>query len=206
MARRRTAGFLAVALLTVSSVAGLESAASAAGHSRPVRVTFALTPTWLPSGYSISGGGWISPVGGLRIYPNTGEGETVIIAGSKKRSPMIPVLFTLNYYGYHDPESKSISVMASPAKAVDEIGPGPLNAKIGKRNVALYHYTQGAFRNLNVDVSWLEHGDVIEVTTQGLPMNLVERFVAGLVEKNPHGMRTAPIGAGTTTTAVASPD
>ena len=44
---------------------------AAVGHSDSVRVSFVLAPTWLPSGYSATCGGWVTPPGGLRVYPNT---------------------------------------------------------------------------------------------------------------------------------------
>ena len=179
MLQARTYALLAFAALTVMTVLGFQSPASASGHNRPIRVTFVLKPTWLPSGYSTSGGGWVSPTGGLRVYPNT-DAESVFIEGSDKH-PTVPVLFTLSYYGYHNPESKTITVMATPAKSA---GPGPAtpNTKVGHRRVALYTYTQGALHNLNVDVSWVENGDLIEVTTQGLPIDQVAMFVNGLAQ------------------------
>jgi hypothetical protein len=57
----------------------------------------------------------VSPPGGLRLYPNAGS-ELVLIEGSNKH-PTVPVLLTLSYYGYHNPESKNITVTASPAKS-----------------------------------------------------------------------------------------
>ena len=129
----------------------------------------------------------MSPPGGLQVYPNTGT-ESVLIVRSNKH-PTVPVLFTLTYYGYHDPESKTIRVMATPAKSA---GPRPAtpNTKLGHRKVALYSYAQGALHNLNVDVSWVEDGDLIQVTTQGLPTDQVIRFVNRLVQKSQH--RQAP--------------
>ena len=179
MLHARTYALLAFAALTVMPVLGFQSPASASGHNRPIRVTYVLKPTWLPSGYSTSGGGWVSPPGGLRVYPDT-DAESVFIEGSDKH-PTVPVLFTLSYYGYHNPESKTITVMATPAKSA---GPGPAtpNTKVGHRRVALYTYTQGALHNLNVDVSWVENGDLIEVTTQGLTTDQVAMFVNGLAQ------------------------
>ncbi len=126
--------------------------------------------------------------------------QSVLIEGSN-RHPTVPVLFSLEYYGYHDPESESIWLTASPANS-----PGPGAAKpnktFGHRRVALYTYTQGALHNLNVDVSWVEDSDVIEVSTQGLAVAEVERFVESLVKKNPpFGWAVMkPHDVGTTTT------
>ncbi len=176
----RSVALLTLAVLTVMSASGLRAAASSPGRP-PVRVTFVLKPTWLPSGYSASGGGLVSPPGRLQVYPNTGT-ESVLIVGSNKH-PTVPVLFTLTYYSDHNPESKTIRVLATPAKSA---GPRPAapNAKFGHRKVALYSYTQGALHNLNVDVSWVEDGDSIQVTTQGLPTDQVTRFVTHLVQKS----------------------
>ena len=49
----------------------------------------------------------------------------------------------------------------------------------------LSSYTEGALHNLNVDVSWVEDGDVIDVSTQGVPVVQVTRFVAGLTRVDP---------------------
>jgi hypothetical protein len=191
------------AALTVVVALGVSSAASAAGSHRGVRVTFVLSPTWLPSGYSTSGGGWISPPGGLRVYPNTGVTESIIAAGSKKY-PNVPVLFTLDYYGFHDPESKNIDVTATPAKSPG-FAPAIPNATLHHRRVSLYSYTQGALHNLNVDLSWVEDGDAIDVTTQGLPVAQAERFVEGLVKKDPP-RHPQPIPAATTTVPTTTVD
>jgi len=184
---------VALAALVVSSV---PPAASAAAQHHQVQVSFVLRPTWLPSGYSVSGGGWISPSGGLRTYPNTGVSASLIIVGSNKH-PTIPILFTLDYYGYHDPESKSIMVTASPTKSGGVL-PGPPTTTLNHRRVSVYSYTQGALHNPNVDISWIEDGDAIDVTTQGLPIAQAERFVEGLVKKPPP-RHSEPIPAATTT-------
>jgi len=160
-------------------------------------VTFVLRPTWLPTGYSISGGGWISPSGGLRVYPNTGVSDAVLTAGSSKQRS-VPILFTLNYYGYHDPESKDITLTASPAKSPGAGTPRP-NTKLGRRRVNVYTYTQGALRNLNVDIEWVEGDDSMVVTTQGLPTAQAEHFVEGLTRERPP--RSHPLGPATTTTS-----
>lgn len=179
----RTIALLGAALLAATVATSIQSAAFASGRHRPVTVAFVLRPTWLPSGYSTSGGGWISPAGGLRVYPNTDVTESVI-STAPGRQPTIPVLFTLDYYGYHDPESQSILVMASPAKP-PSLPPAKPNTTIDRRRVSLSTDTQGALHNLNVDVSWIEGGDVIDVSTQGLPVAQVTRFVAGLARAHP---------------------
>jgi hypothetical protein len=199
MARSRCGAVVSV-LATAMTGATLLFPGSAGAHPRPVRVTFALIPRWLPSGYSTSGGGWISPPGGLRIYPNTGVVESIISTGSDNDAS-VPVLFTLNYYGYHNPESDSITVTASPANSAAP-GPARPNRTLGHRKVSLYTYTQGALHNLNVDLSWVEGGDQIDVTTQGLPVAEAERFVEGLVKKSPPfgSAATRPLDIATTTT------
>ena len=142
------------------------------------------------------GWGWISPPGGLRVYPNTGVSASLIIEGSKKQ-PTVPILFTLSYYGYHDPESKNIMVTASPTKSTGGL-PGPPNTTLNHRKVSVSSYTQGVFHNLNVDISWREDGDAVDVTTQGLPILQAERFVEGLAKGAPP-RHSEPIPAATTT-------
>jgi hypothetical protein len=91
-------------------------------------------------------------------------------------------------------------VTATPANSPGP-GPGRPNTDLGRGRVALFSYTQGALHNLNVDVSWVEEGDVIEVTTQGLSVAEAERFTEGLVRTTPpfRSAATSPPGEGTTT-------
>ena len=199
--RRATALPVLIALASVV-VAHVPSAASATDQHHRVRVSFVLRPKWLPIGYSVSGGGSVSPPGGLRVYPNTGVSASLIIEGSNKH-PIVPILFTLDYYGYHDPESKNIMVTASPTESAGVL-PGPPNTTLHHRRVSVSSYTQGVFHNLNVDISWREGGDVVDVTTQGLAIGQAERFVEGLAKGAPP-RHSEPIPAATTTLPTTAP-
>ncbi len=195
---RRWATALLLSLVPAAlALSGDPSAAAATGRHPPVRVSFVLRPTWLPSGFSVSGGGYISPSGGLRVYPYTGVSSSLITTGANEHPTAIPVLFTLDYYGFHNPESKNIMVMASPAKS--GVLPGRPNTTLDHRRVSVSSYMQGIFHNLNVDISWVEDGDTISVTTQGVPVAQAEQFVEGLTKGAPP-RHPRPIPPATTTT------
>jgi hypothetical protein len=157
-------------------------AAAATGHADTVRVRYVLAPTWLPAGYSASGGGWVTPAGGLQVYPDARVSSSRIEVGSDT-STTVPVLFTLEYFGFHDPESKRIWLTATPAGSSSD--PRSSTVTLGHRRVALTSSTQGVFHNPVTDASWTEKGDAIILTAQGLSPSQVSRFISGLAERTP---------------------
>jgi hypothetical protein len=200
---RRWAAALLLSLVPAAlAVSSAPTAASAADRHQPVRVTFVLRPTWLPSGFSVSGGGYISPPGGLRVYPYTGVAASLFTTGANEHPRPIPVLFTLDYYGFHNPESKNITLLAEPTKLAGVLPARP-NTTLARRKVSVSSYKEGALHNLNVDISWIEDGDAIDVTTQGLPVVQAEQFVEGLVRGAPP-RHVHPIPPATTTTATSA--
>jgi hypothetical protein len=85
------------------------------------------------------------------------------------------------------------------------MSPGRPNTTLDRRRVSVSSYTQGIFHNLNVDISWMEDGDTISVTTQGVPVAEAEQFVEGLTKgAPPRHPRPIPPATTTTTTTTAS--
>jgi hypothetical protein len=144
---------------------------------------FVLLPTWLPPGFSASGGGWVEPVGGLSIGGGVGEIATVGPSGTAAKPRQNPVLFSLSYYGYHDPESKNIRLTAF------RLGSPPQGSleTLGGRHVQLSSAYQPGYYggNTNSSASWAEHGAYIEVMAQGITKTQLAQFVAGLKEHRP---------------------
>jgi hypothetical protein len=171
---------LAVSLVLVTGVMSLDMHPTAASRA-PDPVHFVLEPSWLPRDYSTTGGGWVSPAGGLHVYPRTGAAASVVTVGSGK-SHQTPVLFTLDYYGFHNPESKSIRLIA-----VKEYSPQASygSVRLDGRLVTLTAHTEGMFHNNVTTASWDEHGDAVTVTTEGLTTGEASRFIKGLVERTP---------------------
>jgi hypothetical protein len=177
----RSIGFAVVLAVTCGLVA---PAAAATGHASAVRVRYVLAPTWLPAGYSATGGGWVTPAGGLHVYPDAQASVSRFEVGSDT-STTPPVLFTLEYFGFHNPGSKNIRLTATPTGS-SSAPPGP-TVTLGRRQVALTSYTQGVFYNQVTDASWTENGDAILLTAQGLSLSQVGRFISDLAERRaPH--------------------
>lgn len=141
--------------------------------------SFVLLPTWLPPGFSASGGNYVKPVGGLKVGNKVGVSVETVRAGHTNPQPD-PVPFTLRYYGYHNPESKNIWLIAT------RYGYGPRGRlqKLGGRHVALEsRFVPGYFGgNTNSSAAWVEHGLFISVQAQGITKAQLARFVAGLKE------------------------
>jgi hypothetical protein len=175
----RSIGLTGALVVTCALVA---PAAAATGHAHAVRVRFVLTPTWLPAGYSASGGGWVTPAGGLHVYPDTQVSASRIEVGSQT-STTLPVLFTFAYFGFHDPESKSIRLTATPVGS--SVAPLGSTVTLGRRHVALASSTQGVFHNPVTNASWTENGDAIVLIAQGLRPSQVSQFISGLAERTP---------------------
>ncbi len=168
-------------VLSTGLVAGPASAASPASSSL---VRFVLKPTWLPSGFSASGGGWVTPPGGLDVYPQTGRAGIVSV-GSYKGPHSTPVLFTLTYYGFHNPESKSIHLFATKAISPPTNGNNQGTLRLNGRRVMMTSHTEGVFHNIVTTASWHERGDVVTVSTEGLTTAQTSRFIEGLSVQNP---------------------
>jgi hypothetical protein len=156
-------------------------AAGAANPDSSVPVRFVLEPSWLPGGYSASGGGWVTPAGGLHVFPNSGANAMTVSVG-RDGQQSTPVLFALSYYGFHNPESKSIRLLAFNESSPLRI---PNTVRLNGRTVALTSYTEGAFHNVVTTAQWDEHGDAIALTTEGLTTDQTSRFIKGLVEHRP---------------------
>jgi hypothetical protein len=115
------------------------------------------------------------------VYPEAGAGAGIVTLGSGT-SHQTPVLFTLAYYGFHNPESKSVRLIAVkgslPQRSHD-------TARLDGRLVTLTSHTEGAWHNNVTTASWNERGDVVTVTTEGLTTRQASRFIRGLVEHSP---------------------
>jgi hypothetical protein len=55
----------------------------------------------------------VEPAGGLKVGKKAGVSAGLLTVGPDSKTRPNPVLFTLSYYGYHDPESKSIRLTAT---------------------------------------------------------------------------------------------
>lgn len=141
---------------------------------------FVLLPSWLPPGFSASAGGWIKPVGGLKTGSKVGVSVEYGGVGPESKPRVDPVLFTLSYYGFHNPESKSIRLIAT------RYGDPPQGSleTLGGRHVEISSkFEPGYFGgNTNSSASWVEHGEYVSVMAQGITKAQLSRFVAGLKE------------------------
>jgi hypothetical protein len=158
--------------------------AGAAKQAAPVPVRFVLEPSWLPAGYSATGGGWVAPAGGLHVYPEAGANASVFTVGSGKQQNT-PVLFTLSYYGFRNPESKNIRLIASKEVSPSTDGNDKGTLRLDGRSVIMTSHTEGVFHNIVTTASWVERGDTVFVTTEGLTTAETSRFITGLVEHKP---------------------
>ena len=191
--RRRVAGRSSAIVATVIVVAVMAFAASASASQRDMKdseahssdpTTFVLEPTWLPPGFSASGGGWVEPVGGL-IVGNTGGETTEILGpgGADTNTRLNPIFFTLSYYGYHNPESKNIRLTATRYGYPPR---GNLEALGGRHVEVSSNFVPGYFGgNTDSSASWVEHGTYVTVMAQGITKAQLARFVAGLKEHPP---------------------
>ena len=160
--------------------------AAATNYGRRDPVRFVLEPSWLPAGYSPTGGGWVSPAGGLHVYPEAGGAASVITVGSAPDTQRsTPVLFTLNYYGFHNPESKSIRLVATEGFPEPTDGDSRGTLSLGGRSVTIASHTEGVFHNVVTTASWDERGDSVLLITEGLTTNQAAHFVRGLIERKP---------------------
>jgi hypothetical protein len=144
---------------------------------------FVLLPSWLPPGFSASAGGWIKPVGGLKIGDKAGVSVEYGAVGPESKPRVDPVLFTLNYYGYHNPESKNIRLTATRYGFAPK---GSLETLGGRHVEVSSKFEPGYFGgNTNSSASWVEHGEYVDVMAQGISKAQLSRFVAGLKEHPP---------------------
>ncbi len=151
--------------------------------SASVHLGFVLLPSWLPPGFSASAGGWIKPVGGLKIGNKAGVSVEYGGVGPEAKPRVDPVLFTLSYYGYHNPESKNIRLTTT------RYGYPPQGSleTLGGRHVEISSkFEPGYFGgNINSSASWVEHGTYVVVMAQGITKAQLARFVGGLKEHPP---------------------
>jgi hypothetical protein len=183
MKRRHVLAAASAAGLVLSSGLALEPAA-ATEQARTVHVRFVLEPSGHPAGYSANGGGWVVPSGGLHVYPKTGVTASVVSVGSDKQQDTqqtVPVLFTLSYYGFHNPESMSIRLIASKQVSPSMNGNRQGTLRLNGRRVTLASHTEGEFHNIVTTASWVERGDAVIVTTEGLTTVLTSRLISGIV-------------------------
>jgi hypothetical protein len=173
--------------LVLSTGLALEPAA-ATEQARTVHVRFVLEPSWLPAGYSANGGGWVLPAGGLHVYPEAGVSASVMSVGADKQQDTqqnLPVLFALSYYGFHNPESKSIRLIASKQASPPTGGNNQGTLRLNGRRVILTSHTEGVLHNIVTTATWVERGDAVIVTTEGLTTAQTSRFITGLAEHKP---------------------
>jgi hypothetical protein len=144
-----------------------------------------LTPTWLPPGFSASGGGYVDPPGGLKFGSavDVSVGLVSTNVPTAAQATAVPVVFTLDYYGYHNPESKSIRLMG----VKYGFRPSGATTALGGRHVMLSSsFVPGYFGgNTNSGASWVERGLSFNVMAQGITKGQLARFVAGLKEHAP---------------------
>ena len=141
---------------------------------------FVLLPSWLPPGFSASAGGWIKPVGGLKVGSQTGVSVEFGGASPESKPLADPVLFTLSYYGYHNPESKNIRLIATRYGSRPQ---GSLQSLGGRRVEVHSKFVPGYFGgNTNSSASWVEHDEYVSVMAQGITKAQLSRFIAGLKE------------------------
>lgn len=174
---------IAVSWLAVDSAYPTVASASGPSHAKPA---FVLEPTWLPTGFSASGGGYVKPPGGLKVGNEAGASVSILSVGPESTTRPDPVLFTLSYFGYHNPESKSIRLTALQSGVALSGGLKTL----GGRHVALSsQFVPGYFGgNTDSNASWVEHGVYMQVSAQGISEAQLARFVTGLKEHSPpHG-------------------
>ena len=121
------------------------------------------------------------PAGGLRLGKKAGVTVTQFGPGVPSRAD--PVLFTLTYYGYHDPETKSIRLTAlrfasTPTARRISLG--------GRRTLLASHVDNSGFVPVTQTyASCVERHVGIDVTAQGLTRQQLARFVADLKEEPP---------------------
>jgi hypothetical protein len=121
----------------------------------------------------------------LLVYPRTGAVTLFSVGAKKKQQSSTPVLFSLSYFGYHNPESKSIRLTATKQVFPPAVNGRQGSVRLGGRTVAMTSQTQGVFHNPVTTVSWNERGDSILVTAEGLTVSPVDRFIKGLTEREP---------------------
>ena len=185
-------------LVTILVLVVAAAASSVVTSPTPNKVAtnkaFALLPRWLPPGFSATGGGGVYPPGGLHIG---GVAETVLEAASGSgRPPPLPKpnrdLFTLAYFGYHDPVKM---IWAYTAQYSFGTGPGPF-VHLGGRKVSIDSTidTSGFVPIRQVYASWIEHGVEIDLSAQAVSETQIERFIANLKEE-PYPTRRSPSDA-----------
>jgi hypothetical protein len=116
------------------------------------------------------------------VYPRTGEASLFSVGSAAHKQRRTPVLFTLAYYGFHDPESESIRLMAIGGSWPQT---GQHTVRLNGRTVTMASSTEGALHNVVTTASWDEHGDVVTLATEGLTPAETARFIEGLVEHEP---------------------
>ena len=157
-------------------------------EARPARVSFVLEPTWLPAGFSASGGGWVTPPGGLHVSPGSQAAVSTFASGGVGSSS-VQVLFTLDYYGYHSPITQSIHLSAIPwtSPSIVSASPHPNFVRAGRRDIDLNTSTPGAGSSAEpaTFAIWTERKVLVQVTAQGITRAQLIRFVVGLAERPP---------------------
>lgn len=165
--------------------------------TKSTRPPFVLIPSWLPPGFSASGGGYVDPPGGLNVgSPSRLSVSTVSEGSNGGQAQLIPVVFTLNYYGYHNPESKSI-LLAGLGGGQAPSGPTTV---LGGRHVSLASaFKPGYFGgNTYSSAVWIERHLYFNVMAQGISKAELAHFVAALKERPPPpSIRVPLVQAGT---------
>ncbi len=97
------------------------------------------------------------------------------------------MLFTLDYYGFHNPESENIRLIASRGLPLPTDAGSRGALRLGGRSVTMASHTEGVFHNVVTTASWDERGDSVLMTAEGLTTAQASRFIRGLVEHEPPG-------------------
>jgi len=136
-----------------------------------------LVPKWLPAGFSSSGGGYVHPPGGLTLGNQAATGG-ISSPGSPQHSN--PTLFTLTYYGYHDP----VEMIWLTASRYSFGISGPFTELGGRKVLLRSTVDKSGFVPIpQVSATWIERGVLMEVTSQAVTKRQVERFFANLKEE-----------------------
>jgi hypothetical protein len=156
----------AMALALIPSTSAL-AAAGRVEHARGPTLAFVLEPTWLPAGFSASGGDSVEPTGGLNV-------------GGRQDSSSHRTLFTESYFGYRNPEDKSLRLSAFRFTGPRLGG----TRRLAGRRVVLTSSSQAGPYGATTDTSaiWTERGVLVIAVAQGVTDAQMAHFVAGLRE------------------------
>jgi hypothetical protein len=150
-------------------------------------VSFVLAPSWLPPGFSITGGDYVE--GGLELGRATEVSASLDQSGSAPKADR--ALFALDYYGYHQPGRENIRLLALQFGSPGTAATTPLG---GRHVILSSHFDPGGFvGNVDTTATWVEHKTYLQVVAEGITESQLARFVAGLREQSPPAYVKVPV-------------